>query len=66
VKDVERGSGRKLTPYAEPYKYIWGRQILQEVVVPGAIRGGVFYPAHKEIIIVKPSEPLLRASDPQD
>ena len=60
VKDIEKGANKKLVPYAEPYKYIWEKQVLQEIVVPGAIRGGVFYPAHKETVIVKPSEPVLR------
>lgn len=64
VKDMAaKGLSGDLTPYAEPYKYIWGQPILQEVIVPGAIRGGIFYPAHKETIIVKPSEPILRSFD---
>jgi hypothetical protein len=64
IKDMaEKGLTGNLTPYAEPYKYIWGRPILQEVIVPGAIRGGIFYPAHEETIIVKPSEPFLRSFD---
>ena len=62
-KDTEKQGNMKNSPYAEPYKYIWEAQILQEIVVPGAIRGGVFYPAHKETIIVKPSEPVLRSSE---
>ncbi|MBZ0158343.1 MAG: hypothetical protein K8I29_19270 [Alphaproteobacteria bacterium] len=45
--------------YPEPHKYVWDNQILEEIVVPGAIRGGVFYPAHRETIVVKPYEPLL-------
>ncbi len=62
VKEVEKGA-IKVSPFAEPYKYIWEPQILQEIVVPGAIRGGVFYPAHKETIIVKPSESVLKSSE---
>jgi hypothetical protein len=61
VKEKEKGENRNNSFYAEPYKYIWEPQILQEIVVPGAIRGGVFYPAHKETVIVKPSEPVLRS-----
>jgi len=60
-KETEKEGNMKNSPYAEPYKYIWEPQILQEIIVPGAIRGGVFYPAHKETIIVKPSEPVLRS-----
>ncbi len=60
-KDIEKEGNMNKSPYAEPYKYIWEPQILQEIIVPGAIRGGVFYPAHKETIIVKPAEPLLRS-----
>lgn len=45
--------------YPEPHRYVWDNQIIEEIVVPGAIRGGVFYPAHRETIVVKPSEPLL-------
>ncbi|MFO0753543.1 MAG: hypothetical protein U0411_09500 [Thermodesulfovibrionales bacterium] len=45
--------------YPEPHKYVWDEQILEEIVVPGAIRGGVFYPAHRETIVVRPYEPLL-------
>jgi hypothetical protein len=62
-KDTEKEGNMKNSPYVEPYKYIWEPQILQEIIVPGAIRGGVFYPAHKETIIVKPSEPVLRSSE---
>ncbi|MGD0282555.1 MAG: hypothetical protein ABSB95_09355, partial [Dissulfurispiraceae bacterium] len=64
VKEVEKGAV-KVSPYAEPYKYIWEPQILQEIVVPAAIRGGVFYPAHKETVIVRPTEPVLRSSEPE-
>lgn len=47
------------SPYSEPYKYVWTAPVVQEVVVPGAIRGGVFYPAHKETVIVRPSDTTL-------
>ncbi len=60
-RNTEKEGNKKKSPYAEPYKYIWEPQILQEIIVPGAIRGGVFYPAHKETIIVKPAEPVLRS-----
>ena len=63
IKDIEKEGNMKNSPYAEPYKYIWEPQILQEIIVPAAIRGGVFYPAHKETVIVKPSEPILRPVD---
>jgi|GEM_PF-2435957 len=60
-KDTEKEGDIRKSPYTEPYKYIWEPQILQEIIVPGAIRGGVFYPAHKETIIVRPAEPVLRS-----
>ena len=63
IKDIAKEGNMKKSPYAEPYKYIWESQILQEIIVPAAIRGGVFYPAHKETVIVKPSEPILRPVD---
>ncbi len=63
IKDIEKEENMKNSPYAEPYKYIWEPQILEEIIVPGAIRGGVFYPAHKETVIVKPAEPVLRPLD---
>ncbi len=66
VTDIAKGANKTLTPYSEPYKYIWEEQILQEIIVPGAIRGGVFYPAHKETVIVKPSGPFLRSPGQQE
>lgn len=62
VKEMEPAESKMIPYYLEPYKYIWEPQILEEVVVPGAIRGGVYYPAHKETVIVKPAEPVLRSS----
>ncbi|MBF0560098.1 MAG: hypothetical protein HQL08_15110 [Nitrospirae bacterium] len=65
VKELEKAEYKRISPYAEPYKYIWEPQMLEEIIVPGAIRGGVFYPAHKETVIVKPAEPVLRSSEQQ-
>ena len=62
IIEIEKEGNMKTSPYAEPYKYIWEPQMLQEIIVPAAIRGGVFYPAHKETVIVRPSEPVLRSS----
>lgn len=61
--EMVKKSGKAHSPFAEPHKYIWDQNIVQEVIIPGAIRGGVFYPSHKETIIIKPSEPVLVPSD---
>ncbi len=38
-----------------PY-YHWESPIVQSVQVPGHISNGVFIPAHKELVIIKPGE----------
>src|SRR5208283_1189935 len=65
VKEMEKTEYKRISPYAEPYKYIWEPQMLEEIIIPGAIRGGIFYPAHKETVIVKPAEPILKSSEQQ-
>jgi hypothetical protein len=52
-------STKGASPYSEPYKYVWDKAITQKIVVPGAIRGGIFYPAHEETVIIVPPQSRL-------
>lgn len=62
MQDLINSAPKGRSPYSEPYKYIWDKPITQKVIVPGAIRGGVFYPAHEETIIVVPPDVELESS----
>jgi hypothetical protein len=46
-----------------PY-YHWAAPIVQDVEVPGHIANGVFIPAHKELVIIKPGEWAQSAAYP--
>ena len=46
-----------------PY-YHWASPIVQEVNIPGHIQNGVFIPAHKELVIIKPGEWAQNAAYP--
>ena len=34
----------------------WAEPLVQEVLIPAHVRGGVFYPEHKEMVVITPGE----------
>lgn len=42
------------SPFRMPARLSWGDALVEDVEVPGRVAGGVFYPAHKETVIVSP------------
>ena len=55
VKEQMRGIAAQFQGGRFPY-YHWANPLVQDVRVPAHISNGVFIPAHKELVIIKPGE----------
>lgn len=63
-KEVSQRMAAVVSEFKNTQTYHWKKPITQEVMVPAHIANGVFIPAHKEIVIIKPGEWTLSPASP--